>query len=91
MEPTTIIRRPLITEKSTAATEHNRVAFEVDSRATKTDIRKAVEKLYSVRVLSVATMNRRGERKRYRYGAVELPTVKRAIVKVHPEDKIELF
>jgi len=91
MEATTVIRRPLITEKSTAGTEHNRVAFEVDSRATKKEIRRAVESLYSVRVLSVATMNRRGEIKRYKYGAVQLPTVKRAIVKVHPEDKIELF
>ncbi len=92
MEATTIIRRPLITEKSTVgSSEHNRVAFEVDRRATKSDIKRAVEKLYDVRVLSVATLNRRGRTRRYKYGAVELPSVKRAIVKVHPEDKIELF
>ena len=91
MEVTMIIRRPLITEKSTAATEQNRVAFEVDRRATKQQIKKAVETLYDVRVMDVATLNRRGRTRRTRFGNVETPTVKRAIVKVHPDDRIELF
>lgn len=92
MQPTTVIRKPLITEKSTVdSAELGRYAFEVDRRATKDQIRQAVQDLYKVRVVGVATQNRKGRRRRYRYGAVQLPTVKRAIVKVHPEDRIELF
>ena len=92
MESTTVIRQPWITEKATIASdEHNRYSFEVDRRADKQQIRRAVEELYKVRVLSVATVNRKGRIRRYKYGYVPEPTTKRAIVKVHPEDKIELF
>jgi large subunit ribosomal protein L23 len=92
MEATTVIRKPLVTEKATfTGDQFRRYAFEVDRRATKPQIKTAVEQLYKVRVLSVATITRRGEHRRYRYGMVQLPTIKRAIVKVHPEDKIELF
>jgi large subunit ribosomal protein L23 len=91
MEPTTIIRKPLVTEKSTFLAEANRYAFQVDKRATKPQIRKAVEALYGVRVLSVATQNRPGKVRRFRYGYINTPTTKRAIVKVHADDRIELF
>lgn len=91
MEPTTIIRKPIITEKATAQMEANRYAFEIDRRADKPAVKRAVESLYGVRVLSVATQLRKGKRRRYRYGWVEKPSVKRAIVKVHPDDKIDLF
>jgi large subunit ribosomal protein L23 len=91
MEPTTIIKKPLVTEKSTFLAEANRYAFQVDKRATKPQIRKAVETLYGVRVLSVATQNRPGKVRRFRYGYVNTPTTKRAVVKVHADDRIELF
>ena len=91
MEPTTIIKKPLVTEKSTFLAEANRYAFQVDKRATKPQIRKAVEALYGVRVLSVATQNRPGKVRRFRYGYINTPTTKRAIVKVHADDRIELF
>jgi large subunit ribosomal protein L23 len=92
MEPTAVIRKPLVTEKSTfGSSELNRYAFEVDRHATKLQIRKAVESIYGVRVVSIATQNRKGESRRFRYGMVTTPTVKRAIVRIHPEDKIELF
>ncbi len=91
MLPTDVIRKPLVTEKATAATEANRYSFSVDRRATKTDIKKAVEALYKVRVLNVSTINRKRRDRAYRYGVIEGKTFKRAIVKVHPEDKIELF
>ncbi|MHC4710613.1 MAG: 50S ribosomal protein L23 [Planctomycetota bacterium] len=91
MEPTTIIKKPLVTEKSTFLAEANRYAFQVDKRATKPQIRKAVEALYGVRVLSVATQNRPGKVRRFRYGFVNTPTTKRAVVKVHADDRIELF
>ena len=92
MHATDVIRRPLVTEKATIdSEENNRYAFEVDHRATKDMIRKAVQDLYKVRVESVATQNRKGESRRLRYGRVTSAAVKRAIVKLHPEDRIELI
>ena len=92
MEATTIIRKPIVTEKATIdSEENNRYAFEVDRRATKDMIRKAVQDLYKVRVESVATQNRKGETRRLRYGRVTSAAVKRAIVKLHSEDRIELI
>lgn len=92
MEATTIIRRPLITEKATfESTERHRYSFEVDRRATKPQIRRAVEEIYGVRVLSVATQHRKGQLKRSRYGYWKSACMKRAIVKIHPDDRIDLF
>jgi large subunit ribosomal protein L23 len=92
MEATTVIRKPLITEKSTIeSSERNRYAFEVDRRATKPQIRKAVEELYGVRVIGVATQNRKGCMRRNRFGYWRTKDIKRAIVKLHPDDRIDLF
>ena len=92
MDATTIIRRPLITEKVTfQSNDQNRYAFEVDRRATKPQIKTAIEALYDVRVLSVATQNRKGQLRSSRYGFWRSRDMKRAIVKVHPDDRIELF
>mgnify|MGYP003572069668 CR=1 FL=1 len=92
MEPTQVIRRPLISEKSTwESTEHHRYAFEVDRRATKPQIRRAVETLYGVRVVGVATQNRKGQLRRNKFGFWRGNNMKRAVVKVHPDDRIELF
>ena len=92
MKSAAIIRRPLVTEKSTVgADDHHRYRFEVDPHATKPQIKSAVEQLYGVRVLSVATLTRRGERRRNKFGWFIKGSMKKAIVKVHPEDKIELF
>ena len=92
MEATTIIRKPLVTEKTTfASSEANRYAFLVDMRADKRQIRRAVESIYHVRVLSVATQTRPGKTRRYKYGYVKTTPTKRAVVKVHPDDRIELF
>jgi large subunit ribosomal protein L23 len=91
MEATTVIRKPLVTEKSTEASEHNRFAFEVDRRATKPQIKRAIEELYEVRVLGVATMNTRGVTKRTRFGWTKPRVVKKAIIKLHPDDSIELI
>ncbi len=92
MESTRVIRRPLITEKATfEATAHNRYAFEVDLRATKPEIKRAVEELYSVRVVGVATQNRKGQLRRNRFGYWRSKGMKRAVVHVHTDDRIELF
>ncbi len=92
MEATRVIRKPEVTEKSTyMSAEANRYTFEVDRRATKPQIRKAIEELYNVRVLAVATQTRPGKTKRTKQGYVSSTPTKRAIVKVHADDRIELF
>ena len=91
MLATHVIKRPLITEKNTTATEQHRYGFEVDPKATKQQIKSAVEELYDVRVLGVATQNRKGRMKRNKFGWFRVGHMKKAVVKIHPEDKIELF
>ena len=92
MEATTVIRKPIVTEKATIdSNEFNRFTFEIDRRATKAQVKRAVEEIYNVRVLSVATQRRKGETRRMKYGWTTTGTIKRAIVKVHAEDSIQLF
>jgi ribosomal protein L23 len=59
-------RRPVITEKATMASEHNKVVFKVARDATKPQIKAAVEKLFDVKVKSVNTLVRKGKTKRFR-------------------------
>ena len=92
MEATRVIRKPLVTEKTTfASSELNRYAFELDPRATKHQVKLAVEEVYGVRVLDVATQNRKGQLRRNKHGHWRAKAMKRAVVKVHPDDRIELF
>jgi large subunit ribosomal protein L23 len=92
MDATYIIKRPLITEKSTfAMNELGQYAFEVDPRASKPEIKAAIESLYKVRVVSVNTQIRKGKERRLKYGYVTEPISKRALVRLHPDDTIELF
>jgi len=92
MEATTVIKKPLVSEKTTfAATADNRYAFEVDRRADKAQIKRAVEEIYGVRVVSVSTQVRKGRMRRNRMGWFRVGNQKRATVKLHAEDRIELF
>jgi large subunit ribosomal protein L23 len=91
MESTHVIKMPVITEKVTDATEFNQYCFHVDGRATKTDIKKAVEEIYGVKVTNVTTQNRRERDRTYKYGKIEGKTWKRALVRVAEGQKIELF
>ncbi len=87
-----IVRRPLITEKSTLQKEmHNQLAFEVDRRANKIEIKKAVERIFKVRVKDVRTMNYRGKQKRLGRTVGRKPHWKKAIVTLQPGEKIEFF
>jgi large subunit ribosomal protein L23 len=63
----------------------------VDRRATKPQIKRAVESLYGVRVLAVRVQNRKGMLRRNRFGFWQAKSMKRAVVQVHPDDRIELF
>ena len=92
MESTVVIRRPIVTEKASFATsKSNQYTFEVDGKATKEDIKKAVKKLYNGRVLSVNTSSRPARDRAMKFGLVTGKLTKRAMVKIHAEDKIELF
>jgi large subunit ribosomal protein L23 len=87
-----IIKKPLLTEKSTiASNEFNRHLFEVDPRATKTEIKDAIQQLYKVRVVGVSTSNLLGRDRQYRYGAIAGKMSKRAYVRVHPDDTLEIL
>jgi len=91
MEPTTVIKMPIVTEKVTAASEHNQYAFKVDNRATKTDVKQAIEAIYGVKVVDVKTQVRRERDRTYTYGKIPGKTWKRAMVRVAAGQKIELF
>jgi large subunit ribosomal protein L23 len=92
MENINIIIKPLVTEKSThQQTTRNVYAFQVEKHANKVQIRHAVEALYKVRVLDVRTMNRKGKPRRSRYGVTKTSEWKRALVKLDPESRIELY
>ena len=87
-----IIKRPLITEKSTRQKEEgNQIAFVVDPKAGKIQIRQAVEKLFKVKVLSVRTMNVTGKKKRLGRFLGRKSDWKKAIVKLREGDRIEFF
>ncbi|MGA2315824.1 MAG: 50S ribosomal protein L23 [Thermodesulfobacteriota bacterium] len=87
-----IIRRPLITEKSTRQKEENRqYVFEVHRDANKIEIQSAVERLFKVKVLQVRTSNVLGKIKRLgrRYG--KRPDWKKAIITLKEGDRIDFF
>lgn len=89
--PRDVILRPVISEKSYALIDENAYTFLVHPDAAKTEIREAVEAIWGVTVMSVNTINRKGKLKRYRYTRGRTDRSKRAIVKLAPGDKIELF
>ena len=92
MLPTHVIKKPLVTEKATwASNEQNRFAFTVDRRANMTEIKKAIESIYKVRVVGVTTNNRKARDRVLKYGLIEGKTTKRAVVRIHADDKIEIF
>lgn len=92
MHATYIIKKPLLSEKSTfAMNEQKRYSFLVDRRASKTEIKEAVQTLYKVRVVGVNTQVHKGKARRLKYGVVKEPETKTAVVKLHAEDSIELF
>ncbi len=87
-----IILRPIITEKSTLVKETgNQYVFEVLRSANKIEIRKAVEKLFKVKVVGVHVSNMEGKKKRLGRFAGKRSDWKKAIVKLSPKDKITIF
>jgi len=88
----TIIKRPLVTEKvSKLQGTYNQYAFEVDKRANKIQIKKAIEERFGVKVLKVRTMNVKGKVKRLGRFQGKRPDWKKAIVTLREGDTIEIF
>lgn len=92
LEPYQIIVRPLVTEKGTHQSEkYNAYPFEVSPQASKTDVKRAVEALWDVRVVKVRTQTRKGKPRRYKNSQGHTSDWKKAIVELHPEDRIAFF
>ena len=92
LAPHQVIVRPLVTEKGMhRATRHNAYSFEVVAEATKADIRRAVEEMFSVKVEKVAVQNRLGKARRSRMRRTSTKSWKKAIVTLAAESKINLF
>lgn len=88
-----VLRRPVVTEKSTMLAAQGKYVFEVAPASNKHQIKEAVEKAFDVTVKSVNTSNERGRRPRTRYGrrGGAPPTYKKAVVTVAEGDQIEFF
>jgi len=85
-----VIIAPVITEKATMASEHNKVTFKVAKHATKPQIKEAVEKLFDVKVKSVNTLVRKGKIKAFRGSRGEQSDVKKAIVTLEEGHRIDV-
>ena len=81
---------PVITEKATLASESNQVVFRVARKATKPQIKEAVEKLFDVKVKSVNTLRRRGKWKAFKGRFGLQSTTKRAVVTLEEGQKIDV-
>ena len=92
MLPEEIIIRPVITEKSNDEMQSGKYTFEVNKKATKVEIAKAVEKLFEVKVLNVNTITVRGKKKRVGYHVGKTSDWKKAIVTIdtNPTDETYL-
>ncbi len=92
LEPHQIILRPLVTEKGMYhSTSFNQYSFEVNRLANKPDIRRAIEELFDVRVIHVATQNRKGKPRRTKFRHGYTKDWKKAIVTLDQEHRIDFF
>ena len=85
-----VIVSPVITEKATALSEHNKVVFKVRKDATKPQIKEAVEKLFDVKVMSVNTVLTKGKKKVFRGRLGQRSDVKKAIVTLEAGQTIDV-
>jgi large subunit ribosomal protein L23 len=85
-----VIRAPLVTEKSTMASENSQVVFKVAMSATKPEIKEAVERLFNVKVLAVNTLIRKGKTKRFKGVRGHQSDFKKAIVTLAEGQAIDI-
>ena len=85
-----ILISPVVTEKATTASEHNKVVFKVARTATKPQIKEAVEKLFDVKVKSVNTLVTKGKVKIFRGMRGQRSDVKKAVVTLEEGQTIDV-
>ncbi|MBP5622733.1 MAG: 50S ribosomal protein L23 [Thermoguttaceae bacterium] len=92
LEPYQVIIRPIVTEKAFHnSSARNTYTFEVHKLASKTDVKKAIEALYDVKVVAVTTQNRQGKKRRTRKGVGCTRSWKKAMVKLDGEHRLDLY
>ena len=85
-----VILSPVITEKATLLSEANQVVFKVSPKASKTDIKTAVESLFKVKVKAVNTIVRKGKRKVFKGIRATLSDTKKAIITLEEGHSIDV-
>ena len=85
-----VIVAPHITEKSTLLSEHNAVVFKVADKATKPEIKAAVEALFDVKVVGVNTLTQKGKTKRWKGKPYKRSDFKKAVVTLAPGQSIDV-
>ncbi len=92
MNPYDIIKRPLITEKTSNQKEkYNQMSFEVDRKANRVEIKRAVENIFNVNVATVRTMQVKGKTKQRGRIVGKRRNWKKAVVKLMPGERIDFF
>lgn len=86
-----IIMKPLVTEKAVAQEQGHSYAFLVHPKATKVQIRRAVEEIYDVHVKKVNTATMQGRRKRYHWRKYITPEMKKAMVTIAENERIDII
>ena len=89
-DPRDILIAPVVSEKSYGLLDEGKYTFVVDPRANKTEIKIAIEQIFSVKVASVNTINRKGKTRRTKFGLGKRKDTKRAIVTLR-EGTIDIF
>jgi large subunit ribosomal protein L23 len=89
-DPRDILLSPVVSEKSYALLDQGKYTFVVDPRANKSEIKKAVESIFGVKVDSVHTLNRQGKARRTKFGLGRRKDTKRAIVTLK-DGTIDIF
>jgi large subunit ribosomal protein L23 len=79
-DPRDVILAPVVSEKSYSLIDQGKYTFEVDPRSNKTEIKLAIEKIFSVQVASINTLNKVGKTRRTKFGIGKRKNTKRAIV-----------
>ena len=86
-----VIKRPIITEKSSNLVENLQYTFEVDPKSTKTEIKDAIEKIFNVKVVEIRTINVHRKAKRMQRYEGFKPAYKKAIVRLAAGQTIDVF
>jgi large subunit ribosomal protein L23 len=90
-DPRDVVLRPVISEKSYGLLDEGKYTFLVSPDANKTEIKIAIQQIFNVTVTAVNTANRKGKRKRTKFGYGRRNDTKRAVVSLAEGDRIEIF